>query len=230
MTAAATQTQTQTQTQAREGAAMALGMLGRKVGMMQWFDERGNAFAATVIQAEPNVVVQLRTPERDGYSAVQLGYGRVKAKNVPKPLLGHFKRAGVEPRRFLREFRVDDVSGFKVGQEITVEIFEEGEKIDVSGTSKGKGFQGVMKRHGFAGLPASHGHDHQRIPGSIGSLAATGKVFKGKRMAGHMGGERVTVKRLEVLKVDPEKHVIVVKGAVPGPRGGLVELRKGPQK
>ncbi len=220
-------TATQTQAQTQEGTVMALGMLGRKVGMMQWFDEQGNAFAATVIEAEPNVIVQIKTPERDGYSALQLGYGRVKEKNVPKPMLGHFKRAGVEPRRHLREFRVDDVSEYQVGQEITVEIFQEGEKIDVSGTSKGKGFAGVVKRHRFGGFPASHGHDHQRKPGSIGSMAATGKVFKGQRMAGHMGGERVTIKRLTVLKVDPEKNVLVVKGAVPGPRGSLVELRKG---
>lgn len=206
---------------------MALGLIGRKVGMMQWFDERGNAFAATVVQAEPNVVVQVRTPERDGYPALQLGYGRVKEKNVTRPLKGHFARAGAPPKRYLREFRVEDVSDYKPGQEITVEIFREGEKVDVSGISKGKGFQGVMKRHGFGGGPASHGSDSHRRPGSIGSMAATGKVFKGKKMAGHMGAERVTVQGLEVLKTDPAKNLIVLKGAIPGPRGALVELRKG---
>jgi large subunit ribosomal protein L3 len=206
---------------------MALGLIGRKVGMMRWFDERGNAFAATVVQAEPNVVVQVRTPEWDGYTALQLGYGRVKDKNVTQPMKGHFARAGVEPKRYLREFRVEDVSDYDVGQEITVEIFQEGEKVDVSGISKGKGFQGVMKRHGFSGGPASHGSDSHRRPGSIGSMAATGKVFKGKKMAGHMGAERVTVQGLSVLKTDPAKNLIVLRGAIPGPRGALVELRKG---
>jgi large subunit ribosomal protein L3 len=206
---------------------MALGLIGRKVGMMRWFDERGNAFAATVVQAEPNVVVQVRTPERDGYTALQLGYGRVKEKNVTQPLKGHFARAGAPPKRYLREFRVEDVSDYEPGQEITVEIFQEGEKVDVSGISKGKGFQGVMKRHGFSGGPASHGSDSHRRPGSIGSMAATGKVFKGKKMPGHMGAERVTVQGLEVLKTDPAKNLIVLRGAIPGPRGALVELRKG---
>lgn len=206
---------------------MALGLIGRKVGMMRWFDERGNAFAATVVQAEPNVIVQVRTPERDGYPALQLGVGRVKEKNVSRPLKGHFARAGAPPKRVLREFRVEDVSDYEVGKELTVEIFQEGEKVDVSGISKGKGFQGVMKRHGFGGGPASHGSDSHRRPGSIGNMAATGKVFKGKKMAGHMGAERVTVRGLEVLKTDPAKHLIVLKGAIPGPRGALVELRKG---
>jgi len=205
---------------------MALGILGRKLGMMQWFDGEGRAFAATVIEAEPNVVVQVKTEETDGYKAIQLGYGRIKEKRVNKPMKGHFERAGVEPRRHLREFRVEDPSEYRVGQEITVEIFKEGERITVSGTSKGKGFAGVMKRHGFAGGPASHGSDAHRRPGSIGTMRATGKVFKGQRMAGRMGGERVTIRGLTVLKTDPEKHLIVVKGAVPGPRGGLLELKK----
>lgn len=205
---------------------MALGILGRKVGMMRWFDAEGNAFAATVIEAPPNVVVQIRTPDKDGYSALQLGMGEIKPKRVNKPLRGHFEKAGVPLKRHLKEFRIQDISNYQVGQEITVEIFQEGEKVKVSGITKGKGFQGGMKRHGFAGLPASHGHDHQRIPGSIGNMAATGKVFKGKRMAGHMGGERVTVKGLTVLKADPERNLLVVKGAVPGPRGGLLEIRK----
>jgi len=205
---------------------MPIGILGRKLGMMQWFDERGNAVAATVIEAEPNIVVQIKDEERDGYKALQLGFEHVKERRVNRPMKGHFQRAEVEPRRFLREFRVEDISEYKVGQEISVEIFEEGERVTVSGTSKGKGFQGAMKRHGFGGGPASHGSDAHRRPGSIGTMRATGKVFKGQRMAGHMGGERVTVRGLKVLKADPERNLLVIKGAVPGPRGGLVEVRK----
>ncbi len=205
---------------------MALGMLGRKLGMMQWFDAEGQAISATVIEAEPNVIVQIRTKEHDGYQALQLGFGRLKPKHVNKPMRGHFERAKTEPRRHLREFRVADPSQFQVGQEITVGIFQEGEKIRVSGISKGKGFAGVMKRWGFRGGDASHGSDSHRRPGSIGSIRATGKVFKGHRMAGHMGAERVTVCGLTVLKADPTRHLLVVKGAVPGPRGSLVELRK----
>lgn len=203
---------------------MTIGILGKKLGMMQWFDEEGRAFAATVIEAEPNVVIQVKTDQTDGYRAIQLGYG--KAKRTNKPMKGHFERAKVEPRRHLREFRVEDPSEYKVGQEISVEIFQEGEQVTVSGISKGKGFAGVMKRHGFAGGPASHGSDAHRRPGSIGTMRATGKVFKGQRMAGRMGAERVTVRGLTVLKTDPAKNLIVLKGAVPGPRGALLELKK----
>lgn len=205
---------------------MALGMLGRKLGMMQWFDQEGKALAATVIEAEPNVIVQIKTEESDGYRALQLGFGKVKEKHVNKPLKGHFARAKVEPKRYLHEFRLEDVSAYQVGQEITVGIFKEGEKIVVSGISKGKGFAGVMKRWGFAGGDASHGSDSHRRPGTIGSIRATGKVFKGHHMSGHMGAERVTVRGLMVLKTDPERNLIVLKGAVPGPRGSIVELHK----
>ncbi len=208
--------------------SMALGILGEKLGMVQLFDEEGRAVPATVIRAEPSVVVQIKTPEKDGYGAIQLGYGKVKEHRLTKPLRGHFEKAGVEPRRFLREFRVPNPEEFQVGQELGVEIFQEGEKIVVTGRSKGKGFQGVVKRWGFSGWPRSHGHgkvSHRR-PGSIGTMRATGKVFKGKKMAGHMGDKRVTIRGLQVLKVDRERHLLVVKGAVPGARGGLLELKK----
>ncbi len=207
---------------------MPVGILGEKVGMVQLFDEDGRAVPATVIKAEPSVVVQIKTEERDGYNAIQVGYGKVKESKVTKPLRGHFEKAGVEPRRVLKEFRVENPEEFQVGQELGVEIFQEGEKIVVSGRSKGRGFQGVVKRWGFSGWRKSHGHGKvaHRRPGSIGTMRATGKVFKGKKMAGHMGNERVTFKGIEVLKVDKERNLLVVKGAVPGPKRGLLELRK----
>ncbi|OGF52992.1 MAG: 50S ribosomal protein L3 [Candidatus Fraserbacteria bacterium RBG_16_55_9] len=205
---------------------MALGMLGRKLGMMQWFDAQGNALAATVIEAEPNVVVQIKTEESDGYRGLQMGFIRLKEARVNRSIQGRFEKIKVEPRRHLREFRMDDVSTYQVGQEITVGIFQEGERICVSGISKGKGFAGVMKRHDFRGGDASHGSDSHRRPGSIGNIRATGKVFRGHPMAGHMGAERVTVKGLMVLKADLARNLVVLKGAVPGPRGCLVELRK----
>ncbi len=206
---------------------MALGILGEKAGMITWFDAEGRALAATVLYAEPSVVTQIKTVQSDGYNAIQVGYGKVKEKNVPKPLKGHFNKAGVPPKRTLREFRVDKPDEYTVGQELSVALFQEGELVHVSGISKGKGFAGVMKRHDFLGGPDSHGSSKwHRRPGSIGSIRATGRTFKGWRMAGHMGHERVTVKNLKVLKVYPDKNVIVVQGAVPGPRRGLVEIRK----
>lgn len=205
---------------------MALGMLGRKRGMMQWFDAAGHALAATVIEAEPNVIVQVKTEENDGYRGLQLGFEKIKEERLPRAAKGHFQKIKVEPRRHVREFRVEDVSQYQVGQEVTVGIFQEGEKIRASGITKGKGFAGVMKRHDFRGGDASHGSDSHRRPGSIGSIRATGKVFKGHPMAGHMGARRVTVRGLTVLKSDPARNLIVLKGAVPGPRGCLVELRK----
>ncbi len=206
---------------------MALGILGEKAGMITWFDAEGKALAATVLYAEPSVVTQIKSVQSDGYNAIQVGYGKVKEKNVPKPLKGHFNKAGVPPKRTLREFRVDKPEEYKVGQELSVALFQEGELVHVSGISKGKGFAGVMKRHDFLGGPDSHGSSKwHRRPGSIGSIRATGRTFKGWRMAGHMGHERVTVKNLKVLKVYPDKNVIVVQGAVPGPRRGLVEIRK----
>lgn len=206
---------------------MAVGILGEKAGMTTWFDADGRALAATVLYAEPSVVTQVKTPDTDGYGAIQLGYGKVKEKKVTKPVKGHFNRAGLAPKRILREFRVEKPEEFKVGQELDVSLFQEGELVHVSGISKGKGFAGVMKRHDFLGGPDSHGMSKwHRRPGAIGSVRATGRTFKGWRMAGHMGHERVTVKNLKVLKVYTEKNLLVVRGAVPGPRRGLLEIRK----
>lgn len=203
-----------------------VGILGEKMGMIQWFDEEGRVFAATVIHAPPAVVVQVKREDRDGYDAIQLGWGEAKERRMAKPLKGHFEKAGVEPRRILKEFRVADPEQYQPGQELGVELFAEGEEITVSGRSKGKGFQGVMKRHGFSGGPKSHGSNFHRRPGAIGSITGTGKVFKGKKMAGRTGGSRVTC-GTKVLKVDPEKNLLVVKGAVPGAKRGTLELRKG---
>lgn len=206
---------------------MALGILGQKAGMTQWFDKDGNAIAATVIYAEPSVVVRIKKADADGYNAVQLGYGKVKEKNLNKPMKGHFERNGVAPKKVLREFRVENPDEFKIGQELNVSIFKEGEKINISGLSKGKGFQGVMKRWDFRGGDASHGSSgwHRR-PGSIGSIRATGRTFKGWKMAGRMGHERITIKNLEVLKVYVDKNLLVVRGAVPGTKRSLLELKK----
>ncbi|MFQ6116636.1 MAG: 50S ribosomal protein L3 [Candidatus Bipolaricaulia bacterium] len=204
-----------------------VGIIGEKIGMIQLFDEEGRVVPATVIHAPKAVVVQVKKEERDGYAAIQLGWGEVKEKRVTKPLKGHFERAGVEPRRILKEFRVADPEEFQPGQELGVEIFEEGEKITVSGRSKGKGFQGVVKRWGFAGGPGSHGSNFHRRPGAIGSITGTGKVFKGKKMPGRAGNSRVTLKGVKVLKVDPDRDLLVVKGAVPGAKCGILELVKG---
>lgn len=206
---------------------MSLGILGRKLGMMQWFAAGGRALAATVIAAETNVVVQIKRTETDGYNALQVGYGAVREKLVTKPLKGHFSKAGIPPKRKLREFRLDDVSAYKVGQELGAELFSAGETVKVSAISKGHGFAGVMKRHDFRGGDASHGASlwHRR-PGSIGTIRASGHVHKGKKMAGHMGDVRVTTRGLRVLAADPARQVIVVSGAIPGRRNALVELRK----
>lgn len=205
---------------------ISLGILGRKLGMVQLFDEEGRALAATVVHASPSVVVQVKREARDGYNAIQLGWGEQKESRLTRPLAGHFKRAEVAPRRILREFRVAAPEQFKPGQELGVELFQAGEEIVVSGRSRGKGFQGVMKRHGFAGGPKSHGSNFRRRPGSIGTIRGTGRVFKGQRMAGRSGNERITVKGIKVLKVDPERQLIVLQGAVPGAKGGILELRK----
>lgn len=203
---------------------MAKGILGRKLGMTQVFDERGHVVPVTVIEAGPCVVIQKKTPENDGYSAIQVGFGSMRESLANKPLRGHFQKAGVRPLRFLREFRVDNVESYEVGQEIKVDIFAPGEKVDVTGTSKGKGFAGGIKRHGFQRGPMKHGSKYHRRPGS---LAAKGpaRVFKGRRLPGHMGVERVTVQNLEVVRVDPERNLLVLRGAVPGPRRSLVMIR-----
>ncbi|SHN36425.1 50S ribosomal protein L3 [Cryptosporangium aurantiacum] len=202
------------------------GILGEKLGMTQVFDENNRIVPVTVVQAGPNVVTQVRTPERDGYSAVQLAFGGIDPRKVNKPESGHFKGAGVTPRRHLVEVRTTDAAEYEVGQEVSAEIFEAGIKVDVVGTSKGKGYAGVMKRHGFKGLGAGHGTQRKhRAPGSIGGCATPGRVFKGLRMAGRMGGVRTTTMNLSVHRVDAEKGLILVKGAVPGPKGGLVLIR-----
>jgi large subunit ribosomal protein L3 len=202
------------------------GLLGTKLGMTQLWDANNRVVPVTVIQAGPCVVTQVRTPESDGYSAVQLGFGAIKAKKVTKPSAGHFSRADVTPRKHLVEIRTADASEYVLGQELTAEVFAAAEVVDVTGVSKGKGTAGVMKRHGFSGLRASHGvHRKHRSPGSIGGCATPGRVFKGLRMAGRMGSERVTVQNLVVHAVDPERGLILVKGAIPGNKGGLVVLR-----
>jgi large subunit ribosomal protein L3 len=203
-----------------------VGLLGQKVGMTQVWDADNRVVPVTVVAAGPCVVTQVRTPAVDGYDAVQIAYGAIPARKVTKPEAGHFAKAGVTPRRHVAELRTADASEYTLGQEITVEVFEPGQKVDVVGTSKGKGFSGVMKRHGFAGLRGSHGVERKhRSPGSIGACATPGRVFKGLRMAGRMGGERVTAPNLTIHSVDAEQGLLLVKGAVPGPAGGVVLVR-----
>jgi large subunit ribosomal protein L3 len=202
------------------------GVLGEKLGMTQVFDDEGRVVPVTVVQAGPCVVTKVRNVEQDGYAAIQLGYGQIDPRKVNKPRTGHFEKAGVTPRRYLVELRTDDASEYSLGQEITVAVFEAGQKIDVTGTSKGKGTAGVMKRHGFKGLGASHGTQRKhRSPGSIGGCATPGRVFKGVRMAGRHGNTRTTVQNLTVHAVDVAKGLLLIKGAVPGPNGGLVLVR-----
>ncbi|MBU1587512.1 MAG: 50S ribosomal protein L3 [Actinobacteria bacterium] len=202
------------------------GLLGKKLGMTQVWDASNKLVPVTVVEITPNVVTQLRSQEVDGYTAVQIAYGQIDPRKVTKPLTGHFDKAGVTPRRHLTELRTDDTSEYSLGQELTVDIFEAGKKVDVMGTSKGKGFAGVMKRHNFKGVSSSHGsHRNHRKPGSIGASSTPSRVFKGMRMAGRMGGERVTVQGLKVHSIDVEKGLILVKGAVPGARGRIVFVR-----
>jgi large subunit ribosomal protein L3 len=209
------------------------GLLGEKLGMTQVFDEANRVVPVTVVRAGPCVVTHIRTPERDGYSAIQLGYGNVDPRRVNQPMTGHFRRAGTPPRRHLVEIRTEDTSGYTLGQELTVEVFGPGSKVDVVGTSKGKGFAGGMKRHNFHGLGAGHGVQRKhRSPGSIGACATPSRVFKGTRMAGRLGGVRTTTMSLTVHAVDTDRGLMLIKGAVPGPTGGLVLVRtavKAPQ-
>lgn len=202
------------------------GILGTKLGMTQVFDEAGQVVPVTVVQAGPCVVTGVRTPDRDGYSAVQIGYGEINPRKVTKPVAGLFEKAGVTPRRYLAEIRTDSASEYTLGQQVTASVFEAGQKVDVSGKSKGKGTAGVMKRHGFKGLGASHGTQRKhRAPGSIGACATPGRVFKGVRMAGRMGSAKTTVQSLTVQAVDGDKNLLLIKGAIPGPNGGLVMVR-----
>ncbi|MBR1672881.1 MAG: 50S ribosomal protein L3 [Fretibacterium sp.] len=206
---------------------MGIGILGKKMGMTQIFDSEGQAVAVTVIVAGPCSVVAVRTPEQNGYSAVLLGFGAVKPHKLSKPLKGLFDKNKIEPRKTLREFRLDKAEGYEVGQEIRVDLFEAGEKVDVKGVSKGKGFAGVMKRHHFGGQQFSHGTSvEHRHGGSSGAISYPGRVFPGKRMPGHMGSEKVTVKNLTVMAVDLENNLLLVKGAVPGAKNSLVALYK----
>ena len=201
-------------------------LLGTKLGMTQVWDEAGRLVPVTVVEVGTNVVTQVRTGEKDGYAAVQLAYGQIDPRKVTQPLKGHFEKAGVTPRRHVTEIRTTDAGEYSLGQELTAESFTAGQSVDVIGTTKGKGFAGVMKRHGFAGVSASHGsHRNHRKPGSIGAAATPSRVFKGLRMAGRMGNVRQTTQNLTVHAVDAERGLLLVKGAVPGPKGGVVLVR-----
>ncbi len=203
------------------------GIIGRKVGMTQVYAEDGRAVPATVIQAGPCVVVQRKSREKDGYSTVQVGFVEArKVKNVTKPMKGHFEKAGIPPCRILREFRVDEGEDVKVGDKVSVELFAPGDTVSVTGVSKGKGFQGVVKRHHFRGGAATHGSMFHRAPGSIGASAFPSRVLKGMRAAGHMGSDRVTVRNLQVVRVDPGNNILVLRGSVPGAGGGYVVINK----
>ena len=202
------------------------GVLGTKLGMTQVFSDDGKVVPVTVVAAGPCVVTAVRTPQTDGYSAVQLGYGEINPAKVTKPRAGHFRKAGVTPRRYLVELRTTDASEYTLGQQVTAEVFEPGQRVDVTGRSKGKGTAGVMKRHGFRGLGASHGTQRKhRAPGSIGGCATPARVFKGLRMAGRMGNARTTMQNLLVHAVDTDRGLLLIKGAVPGPKGALVLVR-----
>jgi large subunit ribosomal protein L3 len=201
-------------------------IVGEKVGMTQLWDDQNNVVPVTVVKVSPARVVQVKTPERDGYAAIQITFGQAKASRVNKPESGHFAKAGVAPGTELMEFRVDDAGAWSVGQEIGADVLIAGELVDVSAVSRGKGFAGTMKRHNFSGLPASHGsHRTHRTPGSIGACATPGRVFKGLKMAGRMGGEQVTTQNLVVIRADAEAQVVLVRGAIPGPKGGTVIIR-----
>ena len=204
---------------------MKKGLIGKKVGMTQIFDEKGMIIPVTVIEAGPCVVAQVKTVETDGYNAIQLGFEEVKSHKVNKPQAGHFAKANVEAKKHLREFRLDDVQNVKVGDEVKADTFEQGEKVDVQGISKGKGFQGVIKRHGQHRGPMGHGSMYHRRPGSMGSTSTPGRVFKGKKLPGHMGVQKITIQNLEIIKVDMDKNVLLVKGSVPGPKGAILKIK-----
>lgn len=204
---------------------MATTILGRKLGMTQVWSDGDQLLPVTVIEAGPCVISQVKTMERDGYTAVQLAYGDVKPEKMTRPLKGHFDAAGVEPKRYIREVRLEDGESFAVGDEVKVDAFEPGAKVHVTGTSKGKGFQGSMKRHNFRGGPGGHGSHFHREPGSVGQCATPSRVFKGKKMDGHMGVDTITVRNLEVVRIDAEQNLLLVKGAVPGGKNSLLTIR-----
>lgn len=204
-----------------------IGLLGKKIGMTRIFDQNGNVIPVTIVEAGPCFVTQIKTKENDGYYAVQLGFDQKKIKSTNKPLLGHFNKANITPKKFLAEFRDFDLKELKLGQQILVDIFNEGEKITVQGISKGKGFQGVVKRHGFGGGPGTHGQsDRLRAPGSIGASSFPSRVFRGQRMAGRMGGAKVSIRNLKIVKIDKDQNLIYIKGAIPGHINGYVKLIK----
>ena len=202
------------------------GILGTKLGMTQIFDDENRVIPVTVVEAGPCVVTQIRTPETDGYSAIQIAYGDIDPRKTNKPEAGHFKKAGVTPRRYVAEIRMDDTSAYELGQEITVNLFDGDVFVDVAGTTKGHGFAGAMKRHGFAGQGAAHGNQaaHRRV-GGIGGAATPGRVFKGKRMAGRMGGNRVTTQNLKIQRIDGDNNLLLIKGAIPGAKGSVVTVK-----
>ena len=204
---------------------MKKALIGKKVGMTQIFDENGVVIPVTVIEAGPCVVAQVKTLENDGYEAEQLGFGEIKEKHLNKPEKGHFAKANVTAKKHLREFRLDSIEGIKVGDELKADVFAAGEKIDVQGTSKGKGFQGVIKRHGQHRGPMGHGSMYHRRPGSMGATSTPGRVFKGKKLPGHMGRVTVTIQNLDVVRVDMDKNVILVKGSVPGAKGSILKIK-----
>ena len=204
---------------------MKKGLIGKKIGMTQIFNEEGKVIPVTVIEAGPCVVSQVKTEETDGYNSIQLGFGAIKESKVNKPERGHFTKANIAPARYLREFRVDSIEDVKVGDELKADIFMAGDKIDIQGTSKGKGFQGVIKRHGQHRGPMGHGSMYHRRPGSMGSTSTPGRVVKGKKLPGHMGAETVTIQNLEVIKVDLDKNIILVKGSVPGAKGSILKIK-----
>ena len=205
---------------------MEKAIIGKKIGMTQIFDEKGLVVPVTVIEAGPCIIAQVKTVETDGYNAIQLGYGDVKENRINRPEKGHFAKAKLTPKKHLREFRVADVADATVGNEVKADVFEAGDKIDVQGTTKGKGFQGVIKRHGQSRGPMGHGSMYHRRPGSMGSTSTPGRVFKGKKLPGHMGVQTVTIQNLDVIRVDLDKNVILVKGSVPGPKGAILKIRK----
>jgi len=204
---------------------MEKAIIGKKIGMTQIFDESGKVIPVTAIEAGPCLVAQVKTKETDGYNAIQLGFGEVKEKKVNNPVKGHYKKAGLTPKKHLREFRVDSIDGLKVGDEIKADVFAAGDKIDVQGTTKGKGFQGVIKRHGQSRGPMGHGSMYHRRPGSMGATSTPGRVFKGKKLPGHMGVETVTIQNLDVVRIDMDKNVILVKGSVPGVKGAILKIK-----
>ena len=209
---------------------MAKGIMGRKIGITQVYSEEGDVVPVTVVEAGPCVVVQKKTVERDGYNALQLGFSEKQERKLNKPEQGHFKKHNTIPCKYLKEFRVEDIGVYEEGQKITVDIFENGDFVDVTGTSKGKGFQGVVKRWGFGGGPAGHGSMFHRAPGSIGASATPSRVFKGKKMPGRLGGKKVTVQNIRVVDVRPDENVILLKGAVPGCKNGIVTIKNSVKK